>query len=241
MSPEEFKKKGYYLTENFLSGRDCARLLQLVAVYRKNHAVPEIYRQTGGERPLRYSVIDGECIKRHLPEVMELYREINATVNRLSDQPLVPLANEKVACNINIMTRGGTYRWHYDRNAVTAILYLNEISSGGETECYPNYRLFLRRARFSRLQQWLDRMLQNRLSRRFFGKQLICPARAGCLLVMRGDRCLHSVRPLKGDEERINIIMSFDAPGADFAVTQRLDAYLYNQNSEEATDPNYRI
>lgn len=44
---------------------------------------------------------------------------------------------------------GGEYRWHYDRNAVTAILYLNEVP-GGETEIFPNFRLVFRRGRCPR-------------------------------------------------------------------------------------------
>jgi hypothetical protein len=43
----------------------------------------------------------------------------------------------------NITPPGGEYRWHYDRNAATAILYLNEVP-GGETEMFPNYRLVFR-------------------------------------------------------------------------------------------------
>lgn len=235
---EDFNTKGYHLTEHFLSERECEHFLTLIKNYRKHHPVPEIYRNVRG-RPLRYKVIDGEQINRNLPEVAKLFKVVNKTVNSITNRELVPLDNEKVACNINIMTRGGTYRWHYDRNTVTAILYLNEVLGGGETECYPNYRIFLRRGRFSKLQQWLDGLLQIALVRRLFGKQLVCKARTGCLLVMRGDRCLHSVRPLTGDEERINIIMSYDAPGTDFAIAGQLDSYLYNQDPVQSSDPNY--
>jgi hypothetical protein len=238
MLSEDFYSKGYYLAEQFLSEPECENLLALIENYRKHHSVPEIYREAG-ERPLRYRVIDGECIKRYLPEVLEIYRNVNDLINQIAGERLVPLNSEKVACNINIMNGGGTYRWHYDRNAVTAILYLNE-ATGGETECYPNYRIFLKNVRFSRLQQLLDRFLQIGFVRRIFGKQLICAPRAGRMLIMRGDRCLHSVRPLIGRGERINIIMSFDTPGAEFAVADQLDSYLYTQTSAHSADPNYK-
>jgi len=238
MFSKDFHSKGYYLAEQFLSEPECKNLLSLIENYRKHHSVPEIYRDAG-ERPLRYRVIDGERIKQHLPEVLEIYQNVNDLVNQITAQKLVPLSSEKVACNINIMNSGGTYRWHYDRNAVTAILYLND-AKGGETECYPNYRIFLRNVRFSRLQQWLDRLLQTSLARSFFGKQLICKAQTGRMLIMRGDRCLHSVRPMTGNGERINIIMSFDTPGADFAVADQLNSYLYSQTSAQSTDPNYK-
>jgi hypothetical protein len=58
---------------------------------------------------------------------------------------------------------------------------------------------------------------------------------------MRGDRCLHSVRPVTSDTERINVILSFDRPGTDFAVQDGLDAYLYEPEAEAdvSGDPNY--
>lgn len=237
MPSKDFTANGYSLIENFLSARECERLLSSIENYRKQADVPEIYRNARG-RSLRYRVIDGEKIKQNLPEVLEIYRNVNELVNRITRHNLVPLGSEKVACNINIMNGGGTYRWHYDRNAVTAILYLND-AEGGETECYPNYRIFLPRARFSTLQRWLDRFLQINPVRRIFGKLLVCRARQGRMLIMRGDRCLHSVRPLTGTGERINIIMSFDAPGAGFAVAENLDSYLYTADSAQTSDPNY--
>ncbi len=47
----------------------------------------------------------------------------------------------------------------YDRNAVTAILYLNTVS-GGETEMYPEYRIHLGKRKGARFQKWLDVLLQ---------------------------------------------------------------------------------
>ncbi|HET8840930.1 MAG TPA: hypothetical protein VFN35_05650 [Ktedonobacteraceae bacterium] len=40
--------------------------------------------------------------------------------------------------NGNIMLAGGEYRWHYDQNTITALLYPNK-GDGGEIEFYPNY------------------------------------------------------------------------------------------------------
>ena len=237
MSPAEFKARGYCVTEKFLPERECERLLGLIAAYRSRNTVPEIYR-LAKDRPLRYSVIDGERIRLELPDIHSLHHAVNEVVNRVSGQELVPLENEKVACNINITARGGAYRWHYDRNAVTAILYLNQVA-GGETESHPNYRILLGHARYSRWQQRLDGLLRTRLMRRCFGKEVVCAPRAGRLLIMRGDRCLHSVRPVSGAAERINVIMSYDTPGAGFAVADQLDAYLYSQAPAPASDPNY--
>lgn len=121
---------------------------------------------------------------------------------------------------------------------MTAILYLNE-TEGGETECYPNYRLSLSHAYNSPLQQKLDRLLQNRYLRSVAATQLLVRPLAGRLLIMRGNRCLHSVRPVLGQTDRLNIIMSYDHPDANFAVAENLNSYLYTSGSLSAGDPNY--
>lgn len=56
---------------------------------------------------------------------------------------------------------------------------------------------------------------------------------------MQGNRCLHSVRPVRGQTDRLNIIMSYDRPNAEFAIADDLNAYLYSPADTTATDPNY--
>lgn len=232
-----FADVGYRIIPGFLSAEICAGILAAISDYRAQHHLPVIYRQAG-ERPLHYSVIDGECIRDHLPDVVTLAGEVNRLVNSITKQDLTLLADEKVAVNINITSKGGAYRWHYDRNAVTAILYLNE-TEGGETECYPNYRINLPARRFSRLQKISDQILQAPLLRRIFGCRVLVAPKTGTLLIMRGNECLHSVLPVTGETERVNVIISFDLPGKTFAVAAGLNQYLYHAAAASSTDPNY--
>jgi len=235
---ETFRSTGLYLEDGYLTSEECTALLGLIASYRSTHGDVQIERG-GGARPLRYSVIDGVQVQEQLPAITRLYQQVNELVNQVSALKLFPLENERVGCNVNIMGSGNTYRWHYDRNAVTAILYLNEVS-GGETECYANYRISLGNARFSKFQRLLDTALRPEPIRKIFGRHKVIAAKAGRLLVMRGDRCLHSVRPVTDDNERINIIMSYDLPGTKFSVDGRLDGYLYSRERADGSDPNYR-
>lgn len=227
---------GCLVLENFVTENECARLLAQVSEFRREHDVPIIDRASG-ELPLRYAVIDGERIVERLPRVLRVYDSVSRLVQGLWGGVIEPLSDRKVACNINITQPGGSYRYHYDRNAVTAILYLNE-SEGGETECYPNYRLSLTRESNSPWQQKIDRLLQCRLLRSA-ATQLLVKPRAGRLLIMQGNRCLHSVRPVRGQAERINIIMSYDYPDAHFATAEDLNAYLYSPGELSTSDPNY--
>jgi hypothetical protein len=231
--------ESYQIFESYLGQQACDQHLRTIAEYRKRHTLPEINRPMK-KRSLRYSVIDGEKIMEHLPEIWDLYcGGMCEHVNALTHRTVVPLENQQVGVNVNIMPPGRSeYRWHYDRTAITAILYLNEVQ-GGETVIYPNYRILLRDRRKLRAQRALDRLLQIGWVRQLFSrKQVVSPA-AGRLVVMRGRRCWHSVRGVEGTQERMNIILAYDVPGADFPMEESLDSYLYTTKQQESSDPNY--
>jgi hypothetical protein len=220
------------LQEEFIDAAAAAQALAAINCFRGKFPLPIISRPSG-RRPLCYSVIDGHQIFEHLPEIQKLHEQATVFVRQVFGQSLEPLADKQVACNINITQPGGSYRYHYDRNAVTAILYLNE-TSGGETECYPNHRW-----NSMYLQREVDRVFENPMCRRVFGRQVLVRPRMGRLLVMRGDRCLHSVREVHGDADRINVVMSYDVKGAQYANSDRLNSYLYSSAGSQQKDPNY--
>ena len=62
--------------------------------------------------------------------------------------------------------------------------------------------------------------------------------RRGALLIMRGDRALHSVRTVGGSEDRINLILAYDVPGS-ACTRDTLNTYLYSDIPAMAGDPNY--
>ncbi|HEX6718687.1 MAG TPA: 2OG-Fe(II) oxygenase [Pyrinomonadaceae bacterium] len=227
---------GIYVVKEFIDSRMCERLLDSINRCRSKHKIPPIYRPAN-DRPLNYSVIDGHRISRDLPEILDLYNRVTSFIKEI-DREIEPIKDARVACNVNITPSGGTYRYHYDRNAVTAILYLNE-TDGGETECYPNYRLDLFKDTHPVLQRQLDRLLQTEVCRRLSMKETLVRPETGKLLIMRGNRCLHSVLPVRGHRERVNVIMSYDYPGAHFNVADELNSYLYETTVVEAVDPNY--
>jgi len=234
---EEFKVKGYFLQENFLSPQECENFLKSISDYRQQFSIPKIYRNVK-PIPLSYSVIDGKAVNSHLPEVKKLYTTVNKVINNLTNKQLLPLKDIQVGCNINITEQGGAYRWHYDRNAVTALLYLNEVE-GGEIEFYPNYRIILPKAKFSRFQSVIDQIQQFNLVRSTLGKRIVVKPQPGLLLIMGGDRCLHSVRPVTEACDRVSIVMAYDLPNASFAVKEQLNTYLYSSEKVAASDPNY--
>lgn len=220
------------VVEHFLSDAECESLLAEVRAYAATHELPLIVREHE-ERTLRYRVIDGDAIHASLPRFVELYARVTKHIRSI-DPALEPLANQTASVNVNITPPGGEYRWHYDRNAVTAILFLNRCE-GGETEMYPGFRLRIG-PKDALLQRALDRLLR---SFRRFAKLVVVAPEPGRMIVMRGDRCLHSVRRVIRGDDRVNVIMTFDPPGARFRAAQGLDPYLYSSAAAKPGDPNY--
>ena len=239
MKRSQFESSGYQVFDDFLSPKECQAFLDLIATFREQNKLPEIHRPLKN-RSLRYSVIDGDSIREQLAEIWTLYHEkMKELVNDLSPHEVVPLANTKVGVNVNIMYPGRSeYRWHYDRNAITCILYLNAVE-GGETVLYPNYRLLLSSRTPVFVQKMFDWILQTRIMLRIFGKKSAISPRPGRLAIIQGNRCWHSVRSVQGDGDRINIICAYDFPGAQFLMEKSLDSYLYTQEEMVSSDPNY--
>jgi len=233
-------EQGCIVIENYLDSAQCQAILDRIADYRKENPLHEIHRPTKG-RPLRYKVLDGEAIEGNFPFIWDLYNNDMLDLMRTeAGTDINLLSNLKVGVNVNIMApQGNTYRWHYDRNAATAILYLNKVE-GGETVLFPNYRIHLKNLKLGWLQNLLDKFIHIPIIRDRFTKRLVVPPAQGKLVIMAGNKCWHSVRPVYGDEDRINIIFAFDKADLDLATNADLDKYLYTDKEQEGTDPNYR-
>ena len=233
-----FSGNTFGIRDIFLSEQECKQLLCLIDSYIKVHSVPHIYRKVHG-RSLDYSVIDGEKISLYFPEIEQIYRRVNHFLKQMIDKNLVPLENDKVRCNVNITRPSGEYRWHYDRNFITGILYLNDVD-GGETECYPNYRIYLEKFRYTSLQKQLDLLLQLGVVRWLFGKKVSIKPKQGRLVWMQGNKCLHSVCPVLGNVDRVTLVFAYDLPSAQFNIENYLDVYLYDDQqifTSSANDP----
>ncbi len=227
------------MIDDFLTPAECEHLLKHISNFRDQHDLPEIYRPMK-PRSLRYYVIDGEQVENYLPEISILYGgAVKELVNQLTGLQYVQLENTRVGVNVNIMPPARSeYRWHYDHTTITAILYLNAVEEG-ETELYPNYRVLLKNRNHAQIQQFLDRFIHLKIIRDIFGKKITVTPRSGRLLIIQGKKCWHSVRSVQGSKERINIILSYDVPGAQFPMEKSLDMYLYSQDKQTSSDPNY--
>jgi hypothetical protein len=141
--------------------------------------------------------------------------------------------------NVNIISAGGSYRWHYDRCPVTAMLYLNTVA-GGEIEFYANSRLPCGPLAGTPVQRCVDVVSGSRCVRALTRRRLVAVAPApGRLLILRGERSLHSVKRVGDGPDRINLVVSYSLPGTDLVLPD-LDSYLYSEAPFAKPDPNYR-
>jgi hypothetical protein len=208
------KKTSMYLDKYFLSPSECTKLLKSIYSVKERFSL------------FRVPAIDGE-ISAHVPAIAKISREIQKLVDDFSESPLAVISNAKEAINIHFTPPGGEYGWHYDRNEVKAILYLNQVQ-GGEVEVYEDYRILLN-SQFSSIQNLLDKILRTKLFRWIFSKKhsMIQPA-AGELLLFKADRCLHSARQIRGNTDRVTIEFIFDVPGKVLRLDSDPNPYLYS-------------
>ena len=230
-----FWSTAFAVVDEFADAHACACLVEAVDDYRHEHDLPHVERRTRG-RDLRYQVIDGSRIASALPTVGTLLDATDRVVAELCRRPLVRLAGQ-AGVNVNITPPGGSYRWHYDRCPVTAMLYLNTVS-GGEIEFYPNSRMPCGPFGGTSLQRRLDAAGAQCV--RALGRRRLVVVRPapGRLLILRGDRCLHSVRDVGEGADRINLVVSYGIPGAERSLPE-LDSYLYSDAPAARPDPNY--
>ena len=221
-----FLERGYCLIDDFLTPQECEKLLLQIADFRRGHELKRIVRKVK-ERSLDYFVIDGNQIKADLPDVVALANGMNSFVNELDTTELIPLRDGRAALNVNITPPGGEYRWHYDRNRVTSLLYLNNVGDG-EIEFCPRFRIKFPMNTPDVLQEATDSLLRQKWMRKVFAKTVRVPPRPGRLLIMRGDICLHSVRPVTGHQWRFNLVMAYDSPENTYSKNAELDTYLYD-------------
>ena len=233
------RESSYVVVDEALAPGEVDLLLADIGAACRDDEPATIHR-AHGDRPLHYRVIDGDRVARALPGVDALLERFLPDAARWYGSTLVPLRKSAVAVNVNITPPGGTYRWHYDRNVVTVLLYLNVVA-GGAIEVCPGYRVELpARWALPRVQAALDGLLRARPLRRWLGRPITIEPHPGRMVMMRGRRCLHSVRPVEpGSADRTVVVLSFDPPTRALDPGAALDRYLYDERAIADGDPNY--
>ena len=224
---EFFREHKYAVIGDFLSAPECRELLRAVDQCKETVDLISV-NQLSVTSKKKFLTFNGMDLEENIPAATKLYVRVNEVVNQLSVKDYVPLENRQIGLSVNVTPSGGTFSWHHDRHEITAILYLNEVESGGELESFPNNRILLKNNR-GPVRKWLQlgfdalALARSLMTQR---KVIVTP-KPGVLCIMVGTRCTHRVRSVKGNRERVCMIFAYDVPGKDFSKELTMDYFGY--------------
>jgi hypothetical protein len=222
---ERYRSSGYSFLDRFVPADECRTIVETVEGYRdKMIAVDNsslIARQ-------KFYTVNGEELEELIPAVPRITEELCQVVSDFEGRTLAPLDNKTVGLSLNLTPKGGVLSWHYDRNLVTAVIHLNEVS-GGEFQVYPRYRVRVANNHHGvrrTAQRVFDLALRGSWVRAVLGRKVVVPPAPGSVCLM-DSTCLHQVAPVLGTTSRAAIVICYDEPGKVFSQDRTRNYYGY--------------
>lgn len=227
---ERFVRDGVLVIDTFLTPPECVAIIAAVDELNERERLIRVDR-VGRMSVSSFATINGAELEQAIPRVAELYSEVGKFVRETISEELVPLENRAIGLSINVTGPGQQFAMHYDRNAVTAVIYLNTVEQGGQMECYPRWSRLLLGSRanpyLKRLQHLLDLTTKSAVWKWLSGQRRTVSPQAGRMIVFRGNRCLHGVRPVGGTATRYSLQLAYDMPTTSFGRSETTDYYGY--------------
>jgi len=190
------------LVKNFLAREEVQHFLELI---QENQGLFVETLGRGGLGP-RYRVIDGDCIRARLPEVLSLgERRLLPTAEKMAGQRLQWLDSTRRSMRIQRYTRRGDgFRWHLDGHSWVILLALKNSNDGQIHVISPQLTRFVKFLLYPLyvVPQVFSILPHQRIT-----------LRAGDLLFMSGGRMLHRGITLKEGGERVLMVFTFDELG----------------------------
>lgn len=234
---EEFFHKGYTVFDDFLSPEEVKEVLDSIERYREtNRELLQVERRDLIATQV-FKTIVGEDCENNVALISDLWRKrILALSTELAGIELTPINDAAIGVNINITERSGQISFHYDRNEVTGVLYLQGCT-GGELECYPHYRVLLPNRYIwyvKPFQRFFDLIWRTPLALWVVrGRREVIEAKPGRLVMMRGWLALHRVRPVEPGANRIAGVFCYDKPDVKWEEWNSADNYVVQARRKE--------
>lgn len=167
---------------------------------------------------LAYRVLTGEVIRDEFTELYDFYTAPSTLrwVAKVTGEREIHVSpNVRSAVNVNILQSGHSYRWHFDANPYTALLYLSTTppGAGGQLELFPNLGP--------------GNTSPAHLAAR---EKVTLPTRAGTLVLLDGSITYHRVAPVVEACDRLSVPMVYP-PFREELRPPELDDYLYGSDS----------
>ena len=210
---EIFLKRGYLIINNFMPQESIEYILkQIISFKNSNPTIKVRWKHS------IFNTINGANIDDNFHELSKIYDEyLIKEILNLYSAKMTTLEDRSVGISVNLTDKGGKFQPHYDRNIITAVLYLNDNYKGGEMVLYPRIRWWLGRqvSQHLRLTQIvLDRIVRSKWYLALFTDKIKVKPKAGDLLVFEGVRTLHTVLPVKSGEVRVSVQFAYDLENA---------------------------
>lgn len=226
-----FEDKGFLVIDNFLPENVCDEIVDSLKKIESESGFIRVDR-VGRRSTSRFSTINGEELECAIPAVAKIYKNVGDLVKRDISNELKLIENRAIGVSINITAANQQFAMHYDRNAITIVLYLTEVESGGEMEFYPNQRMILRLPSSSivrKIQKVLDLLSRTSLLRTLRCQRKLVTPKKGRMLLFKGNQCLHGVRPVLGSQKRCSLQLAYDSGENDFCSKKTTDYYGYRK------------
>lgn len=212
---QKFARSGFLILDGYLESPTCDRLLRAIEDHRDQRKLIDV-----NMRESRFRTLNGKDVDDYLPEIKELYDHDILSLLRDLASPLDTISDRRIGLSINVTPPGGHFQLHFDRNLLTAVLYVSDAFDGGEMLLFPRIRHWLGRSHagiFRLAQRAIDKLVRSGLYRRLARRVEIKPKR-GTLVVFEGVRTLHQVKTVDRGADRISIQFAYDRPGTTYDV-----------------------
>jgi len=239
----EFNMKGYVVIDDFLSSSEIRQILDSIEAYQAAGREVVQVDQKSLIRTQIFKTIVGDDCEQHIALFRDLWRNrILELSKQLAGAHLLPLNDSAIGLNCNITERSGVLSFHYDRNEVTGVLYIQECR-GGALECYPHFRFLLQnryRWHMKQLQRILDVLWRTPVALWLAKnrRELILP-KAGRLVLMRGPLALHRVQAVEEGTNRIAGVFCYDGPNVKWEKWNSKDNYVVLSRKSQKAQSRY--
>ena len=215
----QFEKSGYIINEDILPIEKCDIIKKKIRILEREKKLKQVNLKSS-----KFKTINGIDLFQNIPEVEQLYNEFLKIATTISGKNLRKLKNTKIGASINITGIGGNFQYHYDRNYITVVLYINEVD-GGKMLAVPRYRIFNKTIVESsnRIKQFIETL--NTKFANYSKKKIEIQPKPGKVFIFEGRQTLHSVTKVNSGEPRISIQFAYDSNEDLFNENNTTDYY----------------
>ena len=206
-----FKNKGVLIIDNYINLDLCRSIIKDI---KKFHDKEKVIFVNSEKSIGRFKTLNGKTLIKASQMCLMLRDQTLKLIKKYIDDKIVNILNMKIGVSANIMSVGDKFKKHYDRNKITAVIYLNQLVGEGEMICYPRCR-FLLPGRYlfglRHLQSFLDLIVLAPFYQKYLVKKIIIAPKPGRVVFFEGNRTLHGVQPLhKKSSVRYSIQLAYD-------------------------------